>query len=57
MLYRGNKTDFTSNKNGQKNMFLPIEGTGFIKNIYSKVSFVRPVVNSFSSMKFVNVLQ
>ena len=33
----GFKTDFTSH-NGQKCMLLPIEGTGFIKNIYSKVS-------------------
>ena len=50
MFYR----DFISHKNGQKYMFLPIEGTGFIKNIYSKVSFVRYVVNSFASMMFYN---
>ena len=45
MLYRGFKTDFTFHKNGQKYMFLPIEGTGFIKNIYSKVSFVIYVIH------------
>ena len=48
----GFKTDFTSH-NGQKCVLLPIEGTGFIKNIYSKVSFVRHLVSSFPSMKFV----